>query len=97
MIISILIGFAIGAAIGAVIDICIDVLNEWLSSQRAKELAAKETGKKISKLMVDSIKKNAEYGETIDVRAFDENQELIANITYNTSIGSSLYAGQTIY
>lgn len=97
MIISILIGFAIGAAIGAVIDICIDVLNEWLSTQRAKELAAKETGKKISKLMVDNIKKNAEYGETIDVRAFDENQELIANITYNASRGSSLYAGQTIY
>lgn len=97
MIISCLIGFVIGAAIGAVIDICIDVVYEWLSSQRAKELAAKETGKKISKLMVDGIKKNAEYGETIDVRAFDENLELVANITYNASKGSALYAGQIIY
>ena len=97
MVISVLIGFAIGAAIGAAINICIDVVNEWLSSQRAKELAAKETGKKVFKLMVDSIRKNTEYGETIDVRAFDENQELVANITYNASKGSTLYAGQTIY
>ena len=95
--ISFLVGFAIGAVIGAVIDICIDVYNEWLSSQRAKELAARETGKIISKLCVDNLKKNAEYGETIDVRAFDENNDLIANITYNASKGSALYKGQTIY
>lgn len=96
MLISFLIGFAIGALIGAVIDICIDVYNEWLSSQRAKELAAIETGKKISKLYVDNLKKNAEYGETIDIRAFDENNDLIANIKYNAYKGSALYIGQTI-
>lgn len=97
MIISFLIGFAIGAVIGAVIDICIDVYNEWLSTQRAKELARQETGKKIAKLVVDRVKTNAEYGETIDVRAFDENYEHVANITFNASKGSALYANQTIY
>lgn len=97
MIISFLVGCAIGAIIGAIIDICIDVYNEWLSSQRAKELAARETGKKITKLVVDNVKKNAEYGETIDVRAFDENYDHVANITFNATQGSALYSGQTIY
>ena len=97
MIVSFLIGFAIGAIIGAVIDICIEVYNEWLSTQRAKDLARQETGKKITKLVVDSLKNNVEYGETIDVRAFDENNEHIDNITYHAAKGSALYAGQTIY
>lgn len=97
MIVSFLVGFAIGAIIGAIIDICIDVYNEWLTKERAKELAKQETGKKITKLVVDKVKSNAEYGETIDVRAFDENNEHVANITYNATKGSALYSGQTIY
>lgn len=96
MIISFLVGFAIGAVIGAIIDICIDVYNEWLSTKRAKELAEREIGQKLTKLVVTKISTNAEYGETIDARAFDENYEHVANITFNATKGSALYSGQTI-
>lgn len=97
MIISFLVGLAIGAVVGAIINICIDVYDEWLSTKRAKELAESEIGKKIGKLVVDKVKTNAEYGETIDARVFDENYEHIGNATFNAMKGSALYSGQTIY
>ena len=93
---SFLIGFAIGWIIGSVISICINVYYEYLNTRRAKELASEKTGKQITKLIVTDLKGNAEYGETIDARAFDSENNHVANITFNASKGSSLYSGQTI-
>lgn len=95
MIISFLIGFGIGMIIGAVIDIVIDVYNEYLSSVKAKELAAQKTNKKIAKIIVTSIRNNGEIGEVIDVKAFDEENNHVANVTYNAQKGSSLLTNHT--
>lgn len=90
MIISFLVGFGIGLIIGAVIDICIDVYNDYLTSTKAKELARQKTNKNITKLVVGSIRKDREIGEVIDVKAFDDENNHVANITYNAQKGSSL-------
>lgn len=90
MLLSFLVGFGVGLIIGSVISIVIDVLNEYLTSLRAKELASQQTGKKITKLIVSSIKNDGVIGESIDVQAFDDNNTHIANITYHAQQGSSL-------
>ena len=95
MIISFLVGFGIGLLIGTVIDIIIDVCNEFLTSAKAKELAAQRANKKVTKIIVTSIRKDGEIGEAIDVRAFDEDNNHIANITYNAQKGSSLLTNHT--
>lgn len=95
MIISILVGFGIGLLIGSVIDIIIDVYNEYLTSAKAKELAAQRANKKVSKIIVTCIRKEGEIGEAIDVKAFDEDNNHVANITYNAQRGSSLLTNQT--
>lgn len=95
MIISFLIGFGIGLLIGTVMDIIIDVCNEYLTSAKAKNLAAQRTNKKIAKIVVTSIRKDGEIGEAIDVKAFDEGNNHVANITYNAQRGSSLLTNQT--
>lgn len=95
MIISFLVGFGIGLIIGAVIDICIDVYNDYLTSTKAKELARQKTNKNITKLVVGSIRKDREIGEVIDVKAFDNENNHVANITYNAQKGSSLCSNTT--
>lgn len=90
MIISFLVGFGIGMLIGAVIDIVIDVYNEYLTSSKAKTLATEKTNKKITKIIVSNIQKNGEIGEVIDVKAFDEDNNHVANVTFNAQHGSSL-------
>lgn len=97
MLFTLIVSFAAGYILGSIIAYCIDVVDEWLTSQRAKELASEKTGKKITKLVIDKVQKNAEYGETISVRAFDESYEHFADITFNAEKGSSLYTNQTIY
>lgn len=96
MFFTLIASFAAGFVLGAIISICINVVNVWLSSLRAKELAREHTNKRITKLIVDKVERNAEYGETISVRAFDESYEHFADITYYASKGSALYAGQVI-
>ena len=76
--------------IGAVIDIVIDVYNEYLPSSKAKTLATEKTNKKITKIIVSNIQKNGEIGEVIDVKAFDEDNNHVANVTFNAQQGSSL-------
>lgn len=76
--------------IGAVIDIVIDVYNEYLTSSKAKTLATEKTNKKITKIIVSNIQKNGEIGEVIDVKAFDEDNNHVANVTFNAQQGSSL-------
>lgn len=76
--------------IGAVIDIVIDVYNEYLTSFKAKTLATEKTNKKITKIIVSNIQKNGEIGEVIDVKAFDEDNNHVANVTFNAQQGSSL-------
>lgn len=93
---SFLIGFAIGFMLGTVLSICIDIYGEYLTTRRAKELAGEKTGKTITKIIVTEVKGNAEYGETINARAFDSDNEHVANITFNATKGSSLYSGQKI-
>lgn len=90
MIISFLVGFGIGMLIGAVIDIVIDIYNEYLTSSKAKTLATEKTNKKITKIIVSNIQKNGEIGEVIDVKAFDEDNNHVANVTFNAQQGSSL-------
>lgn len=90
MIISFLVVFGIGMLIGAVIDIVIDVYNEYLTSSKAKTLATEKTNKKITKIIVSNIQKNGEIGEVIDVKAFDEDNNHVANVTFNAQQGSSL-------
>lgn len=90
MIISFLVGFGIGMLIGAVIDIVIDVYNEYLTSSKAKTLATEKTNKKITKIIVSNIQKNGEIGEVIDVKAFDEDNNHVANVRFNAQQGSSL-------
>lgn len=90
MIISFLVGFGIGMLIGAVIDIVIDVYSEYLTSSKAKELATEKTNKKIIKIIVSNIRKDGEIGEIIDVKAFDEENNHVANVTFNAQQGSSL-------
>lgn len=90
MIISFLVGFGIGMLIGAVIDIVIAVYNEYLTSSKAKTLATEKTNKKITKIIVSNIQKNGEIGEVIDVKAFDEDNNHVANVTFNAQQGSSL-------
>lgn len=90
MIISFLVGFGIGMLIGAVIDIVIDVYNEYLTSSKAKKLATEKTNKKITQIIVSNIKKNGKIGEVIDVKAFDEDNNHVANVTFNAQQGSSL-------
>lgn len=90
MIISFLVGFGIGMLIGAVIDMVIDVYSEYLTSSKAKELATEKTNKKITKIIVSNIKKDRDVGEVIDVKAFDEDNNHVANITFNAQQGSSL-------
>lgn len=90
MIISFLVGFGIGMLIGAVIDIVIDVYNEYLTSSKAKTLATEKTNKKITKIIVSNIQKNGEIGEVIDVKAFDEDNNHVANVTFNAQQGSPL-------
>ena len=85
MIISFLVGFGIGMLIGAVIDIV-----EYLTSSKAKTLATEKTNKKITKIIVSNIQKNGEIGEVIDVKAFDEDNNHVANVTFNAQQGSSL-------
>lgn len=96
MLISFLIGCAIGAIISSVIDIIIDVIDKKLSSFNAKKLAEDKTGKKFSKLIVEKIQENAEIGQNIDIKAFDENNEHVANITYRAAKGTTLFTGQII-
>lgn len=90
MIISFLVGFGIGMLIGAVIDIVIAVYNEYLTSSKAKTLATEKTNRKITKIIVSNIQKNGEIGEVIDVKAFDEDNNHVANVTFNAQQGSSL-------
>ena len=97
MFFTLLASFAAGVILGAIISICIDVVDEWLSTQRAKELARERTNKRITKLVVDKVESNTEYGETISVRAFDESYEHFADITYHAHRGSALYTGQVLY
>lgn len=97
MLFTLIASFAAGYILGSIIAYCIDVVDEWLTSQRAKELAREKTGKKITKLVIDKVQQNAEYGETISARAFDESYEHFADITFNAEKGSSLYTNQTIY
>lgn len=95
MIISFLVGFGVGMLIGAIIDICIDVYNEYLTSYKAKQLAKEHTNKDITKIVVQNIRKDGVVGEEIDVKAFDENNEHVANITYKAKQGSSLCSNST--
>lgn len=95
MIVSFLVGFGIGMLIGAIIDICIDVYNDYLTSYKAKQLAKERTNKNITKIVVQNIRKDGVIGEVIDVKAFDENNEHVANITYNAQQGSSLCSNST--
>lgn len=90
MIISFLVGFGIGILLGAVMDIVIDVYSEYLTSSKAKELATEKTNKKITKIIVSNIRKDSEVGEIIDVKAFDEENNHVANVTFNAQQGSSL-------
>lgn len=95
MIVSFLIGFGVGMLIGTIIDICIDVYNDYLTSYKAKQLAKERTNKNITKIVVQNIRKDRVIGEVIDVKAFDENNEHVANITYNAQQGSSLCSNST--
>lgn len=95
MIISFLVGFGIGMLIGAVIDIVIDVCNEYLTSFKAKKLVKEKTNKEVAKIYVTSIQKGRDVGEVIEVKAFDEDNNHVANVTFNAQQGSSLIANNS--
>ena len=93
MLISFLVGFAIGCVIGAIIDLFIAV-HEYLSPSVARRKTQEQLSNNLGQLQVVRKRFDREYGDVIDLKAYNSTGEHIANVIMAYDQNTSLYVGQ---
>ena len=98
MILSLLIGAAIGYMVGeAIAEIFFTIYDRWCARTRIKE-KAKENNSNINKLVVFANTTDAYNDEEeLVIKAYDRNNNHIANINVTTPTGTGIRVGETMY
>lgn len=98
MILSLIIGAAIGYMVGeAIAEIFFTIYDRWCARTRIKE-KAKENNSNINKLVVFANQTDAYNDEEeLVIKAYDKNNNHIANINVTTPIGTGIRVGETMY
>ncbi|MBO5062025.1 MAG: hypothetical protein J6C31_05325 [Prevotella sp.] len=98
MILSLLIGAAIGYMVGeAIAEIFFTIYDRWCARTRIKE-KAKENNSNINKLVVFANNTDAYNDEEeLVIKAYDRNNNHIANINVTTPTGTGIRVGETMY
>ena len=98
MILSLIIGAAIGYMVGAAIaEIFFTIYDRWCARTRIKE-KAKENNSNINKLVVFANQTDAYNDEEeLVIKAYDKNNNHIANINETTPTGTGIRVGETMY
>ena len=96
MIISFLVGYAIGYAIGCIInEICIRISSYWNAKEEIKRKASNLIVKPINVLEVFSKQTNKDIDEeALVIKAYDYNNNVIANINVTAENGTNLRIGE---
>lgn len=98
MIISFLVGAAIGYCIGtAIAEIFFTIYDKWNARSRIKN-EAKQRDSNINKLLVFANQSDSYNDEEeLVIKAFDKNNNHIANINVTAPAGTGIRVGETMY
>lgn len=98
MIISFLVGAAIGYCIGvAIAEIFFTIYEKWSARTRIKN-EAKQRESNINKLVVFANQCDSYNDEEeLVIRAYDKNNNHIANIKVTAPVGTGIRVGETMY
>lgn len=98
MLLSFIIGAAIGYMVGeAIAEIFFTIYDRWCARTKIKE-KAKENNSSINKLVVFANQTDSYNDEEeLVIRAYDKNNNHIANINVTTPTGTGIRVGETMY
>lgn len=96
MIFSLLVGYAIGVAIGvAIVELFFTISSYWNSRNEIREKAKNQVDKPINYLEV-FVKNSSTYEdeEELEIKAYDYDNNHVANIKVTATNGTSLRVGE---